>query len=524
MTVTPNPFDPTTEGISPGLYQRRWRILTILCLSPVTIVIAVSSLNVALPTIITSLNASSTESLWIIESYALVFAVILLPAGAVGDRFGRKGALLGGLGVFGVMALVASFATNPTQLIVARAVQGIGAAFIMPATLSIITTVFPRHERQKAIATWAGFAGAGGALGPLLSGLALRLSDAWHVVFWINIPLVVVLGALATKWVPNSRDPHGHELDPVGSLLSIAALGTLVFGIIEGPEQGWGSGLVVGCFVAAAITATAFIGFELKANHPMLDPRLFRLRGLSGGSMAITTAFFAMFGNFFLASQYLQFVHHYSPLEAGVRMLPSAVMMLLISTRSPLITARLGVRMVTRIGFGCIALGLLGMSTLRAETNYWFFAGFLAIIAIGMAMLMPPASALIVSSVPPSKAGVGSAVNDVTREVGGALGIAVIGTVLAAGYHQSMAGQLQSASIPPEARAAIEDSIGKATVVAETVSQKLGTDLAAQITHAASEAFIHGAHLAYLVAAVAAALGAFVVGQRIPDAVGESSK
>ena len=515
-TTTPAGTDDTF-GIDPAIYHRRWLILSVLCISLVTIVIAVSSLNVAIPTIIRELGANSTESLWIIEAYALVFAGVLLPAGALGDRFGRKWALLGGLVIFGGMALVASFSASPSQLIAARAVMGIGAALIMPATLSIITNVFPPHERQRAIATWAGLAGAGGALGPLMSGLVLNAGWWWGSVFLVNLPLVIILIGLVWFLVPNSRNPHGESLDPPGAISSVVMLGALVFGIIEGPEWGWASAGVLGAFAVALVGAAAFIAWELKAEHPMLDPRLFRLRGFGMGSLSITLAFFCMFGTFFLLSQYLQFVHGYSALGTAFRTLPSAVVMILVSPRSPKIVAVIGVRNCVRIGFALIALGFLGLSTLGVDSPYWHLAIFLCLMSGGMATLMAPASGMIVSSLPLSKSGVGSAVNDVTREVGGAIGIAIMGSVLASGFSSNMSDKIKGLPVPPVARDAIEDSIGKAFGFADAAARQIGPSRVQFIHDAARDSFVDGARLAYYVAAAVAVLAGLVAGNRIPD-------
>jgi len=514
------PPDPDeTYGIDPAIYHRRWMILSVLCISLVTVVIAVSSLNVAIPTIIRELSASQTESLWIIESYALVFAVILLPAGAIGDRFGRKWALLGGLTIFGSLAVVASFSGDPGQLIAARAVMGIGAALIMPATLSIITNVFPPHERQRAIATWAGLAGAGGALGPLMSGLVLKAGWWWGSVFLVNVPLVVILIGLVWFLVPNSKNPNGEQLDPPGALLSIVMLGALVFGIIEGPEKGWGSGLVLGSFALAVLGAVGFVMWELKAKHPMLDPRLFRLRGFGMGSLSITLSFFCMFGTFFLISQYLQFVHGYDALGAAIRTLPSAVVMIFVSPQSPKIVEHIGVRNCQRLGFGLIALGFVGMALLEVETSYWHVALYLCLMSAGMATLMAPASGMIVSSLPLSKSGVGSAVNDVTREVGGALGIAIMGSVLASGYSSKMSEKISGLPIPPQFRELIEDSIGPAFGVAKEAQARgvIDAERAQYVRTAAKESFVNGSRLAFFVAAGVAVIGALVAGNLIPN-------
>lgn len=508
-----------TYGIDPVIYHRRWTILAVLCISLVTIVVAVSSLNVAIPTIIKQLGANSTESLWIIESYALVFAGVLLPAGALGDRFGRKWALLVGLVIFGVMAVVASQSGSPAQLIAARAVMGIGAALIMPATLSIIANVFPPHERQRAIATWAGLAGAGGAIGPLTSGAVLSLGWWWGAVFLVNVPLVLLLIGLTVWIVPNSSNPNGEKLDPLGALLSVAALGSLVFGIIEGPEWGWGSARVLGAFGVAVAAGVGFVVWGLRAREPMLDPRLFRLRGFAMGSLAITTAFFCMFGTYFLLAQYLQFVHGYTALGSAVRTLPAAVVMVIVSPRSPKIVARFGVRTAVRGGFLAITAGFIGMSTLGVDTPYWQLVVFLVTMSAGMATLMAPASGMIVSSLPLSKSGVGSAVNDVTREVGGALGIAIMGSVLASGFSSKMADRIKDLPIPAGPRELIEDSIGKAFGVSdEAVRSGLIPRSAGELIHdSAREAFVNGSRIAFFVAAAVAAVGALVAGNLIPD-------
>jgi EmrB/QacA subfamily drug resistance transporter len=438
---------------------------------------------------------------------------VLLPAGALGDRFGRKWALLVGLVIFGGMALVASQSTSPNQLVAARAVMGIGAALIMPATLSIITNVFPPHERQRAIATWAGLAGAGGALGPLMSGLVLRAGWWWGAVFLVNVPLVVLLIVLVTFFVPNSKDPMGHALDPVGAVLSVVMLGSLVFGIIEGPEWGWTSAGVLLAFGLAVVGGAAFVGWETRTEYPMLDPRLFRLRGFGMGSLSITLSFFCMFGAFFLISQYLQFVHGYSALEAAVRTLPSAAVMIIVSPRSPKIVDRIGVRSSIRIGFGLIALGFVGFATLAVDSPYWHLMIYLMMMSAGMATLMAPSSGMIVSSLPLSKAGVGSAVNDVTREVGGAVGIAIMGSVLASVYRSAMADKTAAAPVPRAVRPVIEDSIGKAY----TVAAKVPAEIRRPLTQAANESFVNGTRVTYIVAAVVAAVGGVVAGALIPD-------
>ena len=525
----PNPLTnehPDTHGIPPDVYHRRHAILAVLCGSLILIVVAVSSLNTAIPTIQRGLNASSTELQWIIDSYALVFAGFLLPAGAIGDRFGRKGALLTGLVIFGTCAFIASRADSAATLIGARAVMGIGAALVMPATLSIIQNSFPPHERAKAVATWAGLAGAGGAIGPLLSGLMLKWFG-WSSVFLINIPLVLLLIVLVGSIVPTSRDPEGHPLDPIGAFVSVLALGSLVFGIIEGPEWGWGSIGVVVAFASAIIFGIGFVVWETHTEFPTLDPRLFRLRGFGMGSLSISTIFFCMFGMFFLATQYLQYVKGYSPLEAGVRTLPSAAVLVALSPRSPLIVGRFGVRPTTRVGFVFVVSGFVIMSTLGVDTSYWIFMIGLMVLAAGMALIMPPSTSSIIGSLPLAKAGVGSAVNDVTREVGGAIGIAVMGSVLNSVYRSSIDLSGVKALVPAPFRAsfagaadAAGQSIGQAMGVAGSM-QGRSAEGAAGITAASRDAFVHGTSIAFLVAAGVALCGGAVVSSRIPNELAE---
>ncbi len=506
-----------TYGIDPGVFHRRRQILAVLCLSLVIIVMAVSSLNVAIPSIVEGLRASSTETLWIIEAYALVFAGLLLPAGALGDRFGRKKTLLIGLTIFAVMTLVAGLSVDATQLIIARAVMGVGAALIMPATLSIITHVFPPHERGKAIATWAGFAGAGGALGPLLSGLILRAfgREHWGAVFFINIPLTLLLMILVWKLVPDSKDPTGHALDPAGAMISIVALGVLVFGIIEAPRWGWTAPSILACLAISLAAVALFIVVENRIAHPMLDPKLFRLRGFSMGTLTITIAFFSMFGMYLLLALYLQFVQGHSPLDSAVRTLPAAATMIIVAPRSPILARRLGMRRLIRLGFSLVAIGMAGMATLQAGSSYAHFVVSLIVLASGMAMCMAPTTASIIASLPLAKAGVGSAVNDVSREVGGAVGIAVLGSLLADRYHSHMARAIVpfQADIPAAARGPVIDSIQAAFSVAEEAPAKS----AALLRAAARESFVSGLHLPLWVACGAALVAMVVISSNIPD-------
>src|SRR5918995_7034401 len=288
------------------IHERRWFLLAIMCLSLVLVVMSVSGLNTALPTMQRDLEASASELQWIVDAYAVVFAGLLLSAGAIGDRFGRRRALLGGLVVFGVGAMLGGLASDASQLIASRAVMGIGAAFIMPATLSIITSIFPPHERPRAIALWAGFAGAGASIGPIVTGGLLE-GYWWGSTLLVNVPIVIAIVAAVWGFAPASRDDTRTRLDPTGALLSLVGLSSLIFGIIQGPDDGWTSGRVLPAFLIAGVTLAAFVAWEQRSDHPMLPLNLFRDRRFSTGTGVIMIAFLLVFGFFFLVTQYFQF-------------------------------------------------------------------------------------------------------------------------------------------------------------------------------------------------------------------------
>jgi EmrB/QacA subfamily drug resistance transporter len=408
----------------------RRHVLVMMCVALATVVSAVSSLNVALPDLARDTGATPTQLQWIVDAYALVFAGLLLPAGALGDRFGRRRVLLTGLGIFGLGAAAATTIDDPGTLIAIRAFMGLGAALIMPTTLSIITATFPAGERDRAVGAWAGVAGGSALLGLLVSGSLLEIAS-WPSVFGLSVALAAIAFVGSLRVVP-ARDAHEPEaLDPVGGALSALALSALVWAFIEGPNRGWGATLVVGGFVAAVVLGTAFVAWELRRREPMLDPRLFRLHGFSSGSLSIFVQFFAMFGVIFVLLQFLQLVLGYSPLEAGAALAPMAVVMITVAPRVPRLVERVGVRPVGPTGLALIAVGLVVISTMDAGSSYWHLLAGGLVLGLGMALAATPATTAIVESLPDEKQGVASAVNDASREVGGALGIAVLGSVLA---------------------------------------------------------------------------------------------
>ena len=386
---------------------------------------------------------------------------------------GARGRCSSGSAIFALGALVSGLADSAGVVIVGRAVQGAGAALVMPATLSLITAIFPPEERQRAIAIWVGFAGAGGALGPIVSG-ALLEEFWWGSAFLVNIPIVAVTAFAIARFSPRSRDDSATPLDPRGAVLSLVGLAALLFGIIEGPERGWTSGLVVGTFVVAAVFLVGFVQWERRAAHPMLPLTFFADRRFSVGSGVITTSFFVMFGFFFLFSLYLQFARGYSPLDAGLATLPFAVTIILVSPRSAVLAARYGSGRTIAGGFALIGAGMLAMSLVAVDTPYPAIVVAMVLLASGIGVVMAPATGGIMSAVPLAKAGVGSAVNDTTRELGGALGIAVFGSIVNSAYRSNidLGGLDLSSSVAAEA----EESVGAAAMAAGGLGREGGGD------------------------------------------------
>jgi EmrB/QacA subfamily drug resistance transporter len=500
-------------------HERRWLILAVLCFSLLVIVLDNTILNVAIPTIVRDLDATNSQLQWMVDAYTLVFAGLLLTAGSLGDRFGRRGALQVGLVVFGLGSLASAFATSSTQLIATRAFMGIGGAFIMPATLSIITNVFPARERGKAIGVWAGTAGLAGVLGPLTGGFLLE-HFYWGSIFMVNIPIVIV-GLLAGVFlIPTSKDPAAPRLDPVGAVLSIVGLTVLLYGIIEAPQDGWTDPTILGCFVVGVGVIGAFLLWEARSDHPMLDVHFFENPRFTAASLGIMMVFFAMFGATFLLTQYFQFVLGYTPLETGIRFLPIALCMMVLSPLSARFVHRIGTKLVVGTGLTMVTAGLISWASLSATSSYWpDIIWRQALMASGMALTMAPATESIMGSLPLGKAGVGSAVNDTTRQVGGALGVAVIGSVLASIYGSQVGDFLPGKNV--------------STGSAEQIKQSLGIALAhsgdvAGLKTTAINGFIDGMHAGVLVAAGVALVGAVIAFVWLParasyDALSEAA-
>lgn len=487
---------------------RRWRILAVLCTSLAVVMIGNSSLNVALPTIASELRASISQLQWIVNAYSLVFAGLLFSAGSLGDRFGRKGALQLGLVAFVLGAIAASTADTATAVIACRAFMGLGAAFVMPATLSIIINVFPTHERPKAIALWTAIAGVGGTLGPIASGLLLE-RYSWSSVFLVNVPVVALALLAGARLVPTSRDPGRPSVDIIGALLSTAGIAGIVYAIIEAPRRGWTSTSTLTVALASIAVLAIFARWELRRPEPMLDLRYFRHRGFAIGSLGMSLVFFAMFGFMFLLTQYMQLVLGYSALGTALRMLPFVFVMISVSPQTPRLVERLGGHRVVSTGLLTVAAGMALLSRIEVSTGYWVILLVMMLLAGGMSLSMAPMTNSIMSGVPRAKAGVGSAMNDTSRELGGALGVAVLGSLATSQYTSALKPAL--VGLPPEVASAAQDSLAGALAVAARLGPA-GEGLA----DAARRAFVDGMGGAVLVGAAVIAVAAIAARRFLP--------
>ena len=503
---------PQTEAeTAVGRDPRRWIVLVTMCLSLLLIVVDNTIVNVAIPTLREELGASASQLQWIVDAYILVFAGLLLTMGALGDRFGRRGALAIGLSIMAGASTLSAFANSAGQLIAARAVMGIGAALVIPATLSIITNVFTvPKERAQAIAIWSATAGMAIAIGPVTGGFLIE-HFWWGSVFLINLPVIGLALLLGQLFVPTSRDPESPPVDVPGAILSITGLTALVYGIIEGPH-GWTHGNVLGAFGVSAVLLAAFAVWEYRTEHPMLDISLFRNPRFSAASGAIALTFFGMFGAFFLLTQLLQSVMGYTPLQAGIRLLPMAVTQLVVAPNAARLAEKVGSKIVVAVGLAIAAVGLLMASRVTAGADYWDVGIALIVMAAGFALMMPAATEAIMGSVPPAKAGVGSAVNDTTRELGGAFGVAVLGSVVSSTYGPQVRDAVAGTPLPAKAVTQVSDQVGAAMEVASRLPAGPG-----KLLHdVAANAFIDGMSTALVVGAVALALGAAVVALFLP--------
>jgi EmrB/QacA subfamily drug resistance transporter len=492
--------------MSPG---RRKAVLAVVAVALMMVVSAVSGLNVALPDLARDTGASQTQMTWIVDAYTVVFAGLLLFVGALGDRYGRKGVLLIGLAIFGAAAAWALTISDPGALIVARVAMGAGAAAVMPTTLSVITTSFPPEERGRAVGVWVGVAGGGAVLGLFGSSILLQFYS-WNSFFALNVILAAIALAGTLLVVPTSRRAGTTRLDLPGAVLSVVGVTSLVYAIIEGSDKGWTTAgtLAAGCVAVAALTG--FVVRELHTDHPLLDVRLFKLRAFSAGSLSITAQFFASFGFLYIIIQYLQFIVGRSPLQAALTILPMALVLPPTARTAPRLAARFGANRVSAVGLLSTAAGLSVLSLLDVRLNYAVFYTGLMLFALGMGLAGTPATTAITSSLPESKQGVASAVNDVSREFGSALGIAVLGSLLASGYRHNLAPALTA--LPTQIADRASASIAFVTNANANQFGPAGTHLA----DAARAAFVDGTTTAVLTGAAVLLTTAVIVFLRAP--------
>jgi EmrB/QacA subfamily drug resistance transporter len=495
------------------VYRRRWLILGVLITSLMAIVLDNTVLNVALKTIAepapAGLGASQGQLEWAINSYTLVFAGLLFTFGVVGDRIGRKRMLMIGMLAFGLFSLLSAYSHSPDQLVWARAAMGLGAAAVMPQTLSIISNVFDPAERAKAIGIWAVAVGIGIAIGPIVGGLLLA-HFWWGSVFLINVPFTAASVAVIAVLVPESKNPNPGRIDFVGVLASIAGLVLLVYGIIQGGDKGsWIHWDVLGTSAAGVAILAFFAWYETRISHPSLDVRLFRDPRLSTAIGALSLTFFGMLGALFFLNFYLQTVLGYSPLHAGTISLAFAVAQIATAPRSAGLVRRFGAKSVVAGGLLAMTVALAGYQLLGQTTPIWVLCVLFFIQGIGMGVIMPPATEAVMSVVPRERAGAGSALTNTARQVSGALGVAVLGSILAQAYRSQLSPHLSN--LPPGARNAAAGSI----TATQAVAARLGA-AGRELASAADSSFIHAMHITTLISAAITLAGAIVVLRWMP--------
>ena len=501
------------SGAASGGRGRRWATLSVLCVTLLLISLDNTILNVALPSVVRALHTTSSQLQWIVDAYAVVFAGLLFTFGALGDRVGRKWVFMGGLFVFGAGSALAAWSATPDRLIVARAVMGVGAAALMPCTLSILTNVFTtERDRSMAIGLWSGTTGLGVAIGPILGGILLA-HYWWGSVFLINVPIAMTGLVAAIFLVPNSKNPLAKRADSVGAVLSMMGLGLLLWGIIEAPNRGWTSPLILGAFAGSAIIIGCFVVWELHSDHPMLPLQFFRKRRYSAAIASLGLVLFALLGMFFLMTQYLQFCLGFTPIKTGLGILPVALVLLVVAPLSTPLARKFGTKWVVVGGLLIIAVGLGLLSRTTVHSTYIDSLPSFLLIGLGVGLALAPSTESIMGSLPREEAGVGSASSDTSMQVGGALGVAVLGTALIIRYQNFMQPLLAHQAMPASVHTLILGSLGGALAVAQRVPGTLGNTLA----EAARQGFISGMDLALIIAAGVVAAAALVVLVLLPN-------
>jgi EmrB/QacA subfamily drug resistance transporter len=492
-------------------------ILVSLLLAAFAINLDTTIVNVALPTLVRELHSSDSQLQWIVDAYNLVFAALLLVCGSLSDRFGRKGMLLGGLVLFGLASAAGGLMTSSGGLIVARCVMGLGAALVFPATLSLISNIFiERGERARAIGLWGATAGMAIALGPIVGGWLLQ-HFSWSSIFFAMTPVAALGVALVARYVPRSRDPEAPALDVPGFALSTGAMAVLIYTIIEAPEHGWTSARGLAGFGIALLALAGFVAWERRTDQPMLDVRLFANPRFTAASASVTVSFFSLFGFIFLMTQYFQFIKRYDPLSAGVHLLPVATSVGVASVVGTRMAVRFGTKVIVTVGLLMVTAFYVWVAAIVSPTTgYLTIALQMVLYGIGMGLTSAPATEAIMGVVPRAKAGVGSAVNDTTRLLGGTLGVAVIGSAYASLYGSRLASRLPTA-LPAHLAQVAHSSVGAALGVAGGLASSGQTALSGAVSHAASSSFIDGLGLGCLVAGGVALAGAALAAALLPS-------
>ena len=501
---------------SPTSHRSPWSILAVLCASVFISVVDGTIVNVALPTFVRELGATTSQLQWIVDAYVLVFAGLLMAAGSIGDRFGRKGTLMAGMVAFGATSVLAALSSTPAQLIGWRAAMGVGAALIFPATLAILVNVFTdARQRAIAISIWAATSGLAVALGPVSGGFLLE-HFFWGSVFMVNVPVIVVALVAIWKVVPTSRDTTIRRFDPLGIALSIVGVTVLVWAVIEGPKHGWASPTSAVAFTIAAVLLATFIRWERRSDHPMLDVSVFTNMRFTAGSVSVAFAFFALFGFIFMVTQYFQFVRGYGTLEAGVRTVPFAVFTAMAAPASAKLAERFGTKAIVTTGLVSMAIGFAWTTRDTATSSYWLVVGQMFFMGGGLGLVNAPATEAIMGALPPAKAGVGSAVNDTARELGGTLGVAIIGSLFASTYSNRLGELLAGSPVPTEAQRIAADSVGAGMEVARRAGEQAGPQAGAAVKAAIDSAFIDGFRVGSWVSAGVVLVGAAIAWRFLP--------
>lgn len=484
----------------------RWLTLAVLCVPLLIVSLDNTVLNVALPTLVRELRASDSELQWIVDAYVLVFGGLMLVSGGLSDRIGRKRTFLTGLVLFAACSTWAALSNSSGMLIAARASMGLGATLIMPATLAIITNTFTdRAERQRALGIWAATTGAGVALGPIVGGLLLA-HFAWGSIFLINVPIALLGVAAGIPWVPNSRNERPAPLDLIGSLLSILGLGLVLWAVIEAPVHGWTSAEPLGVGIGGVAALVAFAAWESRTPHPLLRLHFFRQAGFSGAIAGTATMSFALMGMLFVLTQFLQFQLGYSALQAGIRMLPAAGAITLVAPFSGIIVRRLGTKLTVSLGLAVVAGGLWQISAATVATPYSGVVAGAVMIGVGAGLVMPASTGSLMGTLPLEHTGVGSATNGSFLNLGGALGVAILGSIMSARYQHRLGATTAVHALPAAIHDTIVGSLGAALSVAERVGGPGGNALET----AARGAFMSGMGLALEIGAAVVIAGACV--------------